>query len=70
MHDVVYPGNRLCPIILGHICRWKFLKMGDFMFLQGGEIPQFVIYRVEEHGHDVVYQKNMLCPIILGHICR
>ena len=19
--------NRLCPIILGHICRWKILKM-------------------------------------------
>ena len=36
MHDVVYPENMLCPIILGHICRWKFLKMGDFMFLHGG----------------------------------
>ena len=42
MHDVVYPENMLCPIILGHICRWKFLKMGDFMFSQGGGIPQFV----------------------------
>ena len=43
MDDVVYQENRLCPIILGHICRWKFLKMCDFMFLQGAGIPQFVI---------------------------
>ena len=43
MHDVVYQENVLCPMILGHICRWKFLEMGDFMFSQGGVIPQFVI---------------------------
>ena len=43
MHDVVYQENMLCPIILGHICRWKFLKMGDFMFSQGVGIRQFVI---------------------------
>ena len=43
MHDVVYQENMLCPIILGHICRWKILKMTDFMFLQGGGTPQFVI---------------------------
>ena len=70
MHDVIYQENRLCPIILGHICRWKILKMTDLMFLKGGGSPQFVILRVEERMHDVVYQENMLCPIILGHICR
>ena len=43
MDEVVYQENRFCPIILGHICRWKFLKMCDFMFLQGAGIPQFVI---------------------------
>ena len=43
MHDVVYPENILRPIILGHICSWKFLKMGDFMFSPGRAIPQFVI---------------------------
>ena len=45
MHHVVYQENRLCPIILGHICRWKILKMTDFMFLQGGRTPQFVILK-------------------------
>ena len=39
MHDVVYVENRLCPIILGHICSWKILKLSDFMFF----------CRVEEH---------------------
>ena len=43
MHDVVYVENRLCPIILGHICSWKILKLGDFMFLPSGGTPQFVI---------------------------
>ena len=43
VNNVVYQENRFCPIILGHICRWKFLKMCDFMFLQGAGIPQFVI---------------------------
>ena len=45
MHDVVYQENRLCPIILGHICRWTILKMTDFMFLQDGGTPQFVILK-------------------------
>ena len=45
MHHVVYQENRLCPIILGHICRWKILKMTDFMFLQVGRTPQFVILK-------------------------
>ena len=35
MDDVVYQENRLCLII--HIC------VEDFMFSQGGGIPQFVI---------------------------
>ena len=43
MHDVIYQEKRLCPIILGHLCRWKILKMTDFMFLKGGGSPQFVI---------------------------
>ena len=40
---MVYQEERLCPIILGPICRWKFLKMGDFMVPLGGGTPQFVI---------------------------
>ena len=43
MHEVVYQENRLCPMILGHIYRWKILKLSDFMFLQGRGTPQFVI---------------------------
>ena len=43
MHDVVYQENMLCPIILGHIYSWKIVKLSDFMFLQGGGTPQFVI---------------------------
>ena len=43
MHDVVYVENRLCPIILGHICSLKILKMSDFMVSQGGGKPPFVI---------------------------
>ena len=43
MDDMVYQENRLCPIILGHICSWKILKMSDFMVLQAGGIPQFVM---------------------------
>ena len=43
MHDVVYVQNRLCPIILGHICSLKILKMSDFMVSQSGGSPQFVI---------------------------
>ena len=43
MHDVVYQEYMLCAIILGHICSWKLMKMGDFMFSQGGGIRQFVI---------------------------
>ena len=45
MHDVIYQENRLCPIILGHICRWKILKMTDFMLLNGGGSSQFVILK-------------------------
>ena len=44
VHDVVYQENMFCPIILGHICRWKFLKMDD---LKCGGIPQFVILQGE-----------------------
>ena len=47
MHDVVYPENMLCPIILGHIYIWKIVKLSNFMFLQGGGTThsntQFVI---------------------------
>ena len=43
--DVVYQENRLCLIILGHMCSWKILKLSDFMFSQGGGIPQFVILK-------------------------
>ena len=38
MHDVVYVENRLCPIILGHICSLKILKRAILWF-----------HRVEEH---------------------
>ena len=47
MRDVVYQENMFCPIILGHICKWKFLKMCDFMFLKCGRIPQFLILQGE-----------------------
>ena len=43
MDDVVYQENRLCLIILGHICSWKILKLSEFMFSHGGGTPQFVI---------------------------
>ena len=43
VHDVVYQENMLCLIILGHIYRWKIIKFSDFMFLQDGGTPQFVI---------------------------
>ena len=43
MDKVVYQENRLCLIIVGHNCRWKILKMSDFMASQGGGTPQFVI---------------------------
>ena len=43
MDDVVYQENRLCLIIFDHICSRKILKMSNFMFLQGGGTPQFVI---------------------------
>ena len=39
MDKVVSQENRLCLIIFGHICSWKFLKLSDFMFSQGGETP-------------------------------
>ena len=42
MDDVVYEEKRLCPIILGHICSWKILKLSDFMVSQSGGSPQFV----------------------------
>ena len=58
MDNVLYQENMLCLIILGHICRWKILKLSDLCF-----------YRLEEHVDDVVYQENMFCSIILGHIC-
>ena len=47
MDDVVYQENRLCPIILGHICSWKIHKMSDFMVLPAGGIPQFVMLQGE-----------------------
>ena len=43
MDDVVYQENRLCLIIFEDICSRKILKMSNFMFSQGGGIPQFVI---------------------------
>ena len=43
MDDMVYQENRLCPIILGHICSWKILNMSNFMVSQSGGKPQFVI---------------------------
>ena len=43
MDYVVYRETRLCPIILGHICRWKILKLSDLMFSQSEGTPQFVL---------------------------
>ena len=43
MDDVLHQENSLCPIILGHICGCKILKMSEFMVSQGGGSPQFVI---------------------------
>ena len=43
MDVVVYRENRLCPIILGHMCRWKILKLSDLMFSQSGGTPKFMI---------------------------
>ena len=43
MGDVVYQENMFAAIILLHIYSWKILIMRDFMFLQGGGTPQFVI---------------------------
>ena len=34
MDVVVYRETRLCSIILGHMCRWKILKLSDLMFSQ------------------------------------
>ena len=45
MDDVLYQENMLCPVILGHICRWKILKLSYFMFSQGGKTPHFVIFQ-------------------------
>ena len=46
MDDMVYQENMLCPIVLGHICRWcKILKLSDFMFSQGGGTPYFAIFQ-------------------------
>ena len=43
MHDVVYVENRLCPIILGHMCSLKIFKMSAFIVSHGRGTPQFVI---------------------------
>ena len=43
MDDVVYQENMLCLIILRHIYSSKIIKFSDFMFLQDGGTPQFVI---------------------------
>ena len=43
MDDVVYQENMFWPIILGHMCRWKILKLSDFMFSQSEGTSQFVI---------------------------
>ena len=43
--DVVYQENMFCPIILGHICRFKILKMSNLMFSQSGGTPKFVIFQ-------------------------
>ena len=42
MDDVVYQ-KKFCVIMVGHNCRWKILKMSDFMVTQGGGTPRFVI---------------------------
>ena len=36
MIDGLYQENMLCPMIFGHICGWKILKISDFMVSQGG----------------------------------
>ena len=44
MGDVVYQELMLSPIILLHIyIAGKSFKLSDFMFLQGGGTPRFVI---------------------------
>ena len=45
MDDVLYQENMLCPIILGHICRWKILKLREFMVSQGGGTHHFGIFQ-------------------------
>ena len=45
MDDVLYQENMLCQIILGHICRWKILKLSDFMFSQSGGTHHFGIFQ-------------------------
>ena len=70
MDDVVYQENRLCLIIFGHICSWKFLKLRDFMSSQGGGTPQFVILQGGGTCGRCGISKNKLCLIIVGHNCR
>ena len=43
MDDVAYQENMFWPIILGHICYFKPLKLSDSVFLQGGGTPKFMI---------------------------
>ena len=40
---MVCQENIFVPIILHQIYSWKILIMSNFMFLQGGGTPQFVI---------------------------
>ena len=39
MDDVVYQENKFSPIILGHICSCKIIKISDFMVSRGGGTP-------------------------------
>ena len=64
--DVVHQENMLCLIILGHIYRWKIIKFSDFMFLQDGGTPQFVI--LQGGGTCMIWYIKKICCVILGHI--
>ena len=61
VHDVKYQENRLCPIILGHICRWKIPKMTDFMFLKGGGITTICDFKGWRNMCMMWYIKKIDC---------
>ena len=43
MDEVVFKSIVSCQSILVRICTWNTIKLGDFIFLQGGETSKFVI---------------------------